>query len=216
MHTLRCLAVATTATGLLTGLPLSNALACDNDRFPCPIVSDAPETTEAPAKSEPAAAARKKATKPRRVRMSVRRISATRHGRRPNEKQHVLPLVPRRSSRRCRSRRRIPAPVAAPVVQAPAPVERNDNPAPAWSAQPSVAPATTNVDGAQIAGPAEATAPALASPVATVDPNEVNELDLVVGPTPAPGPAELSWIKYLLASLGAALAAASTVRFLFV
>src|SRR3954453_20245071 len=61
MRTLSALAVVTTAAGLLTGLPLSNALACDNDRFPCPIVSDAPEMTEAPAKSEPAAAARKKA-----------------------------------------------------------------------------------------------------------------------------------------------------------
>ena len=43
MRTFRALAVVTTAAGLLTGLPLSNALACDNDRFPCPIVSDAPE-----------------------------------------------------------------------------------------------------------------------------------------------------------------------------
>jgi hypothetical protein len=53
--------------------------------------------------------------------------------------------------------------------------------------------------------------------VATVDPNEVNELDLAAAaPTPTPAPAESSWIKYLLATLGAALAAASTVRFLFV
>jgi hypothetical protein len=51
--------------------------------------------------------------------------------------------------------------------------------------------------------------------VATVDPNEVNELDLAAA-APAPAPAESSWIKYLLATLGAALAAASTVRFLFV
>jgi hypothetical protein len=216
MHTLRCLAVATTATGLLTGLPLSNALACDNDRFPCPIVSDAPETTEAPAKSEPAAAARKKATQaaPRQDERATHQGDKARPktereaARAPARAKAVKPEVQEQATD--------PAPVAAPVVQAPAPVERNDNPAPAWSAQPSVAPATTNVDGAQIAGPAEATAPALASPVATVDPNEVNELDLVVGPTPAPGPAESSWIKYLLASLGAALAAASTVRFLFV
>ena len=62
MHTLRALAVAATATGVLTGLPLSHALACDNDRFPCPIVSDAPEAAEAPAKAAPAAPARKKAT----------------------------------------------------------------------------------------------------------------------------------------------------------
>ena len=43
-----------------------------------------------------------------------------------------------------------------------------------------------------------------------VDPNEVNELDLAA--TPAV-PADSSWLSYLLATLGAALAAASTVRF---
>ena len=58
-------------------------------------------------------------------------------------------------------------------------------------------------------------APVAAGSVATVEPNEVNELDLAAA-APTPAPAELSWIKYLLATLGAALAAASTVRFLFV
>ena len=61
MRTLCALAVVTTAAGVITGLPFSTALACDNDRFPCPIVSDAPETTEAPAKAAPGAP-RKKAT----------------------------------------------------------------------------------------------------------------------------------------------------------
>jgi hypothetical protein len=42
-----------------------------------------------------------------------------------------------------------------------------------------------------------------------VDPNELNELD-----APA-GSAESSWLSYLLMTLGGALAAASTVRFLF-
>src|SRR5262249_5009911 len=48
--------------------------------------------------------------------------------------------------------------------------------------------------------------------VKMVDPNEVNELDLAAAPTT---PAESSWLSSLLATLGAALAAASTVRFLF-
>ena len=65
MRTFRALAVVTTAAGLLTGLPLSNALACDNDRFPCPIVSDAPETTEAPSKATSTAPARNKKAAPR-------------------------------------------------------------------------------------------------------------------------------------------------------
>jgi hypothetical protein len=215
MHTLRALAVATTAAGLLTGLPLSNALACDNDRFPCPIVSDAPDTTEAPAKAAPAATARKKATQ-----------AAPRQDERATHQDEKARPKTEREASRAPARAKPAKPevqeqatdsgaVAAPVAQAPAPVEPNGNPAPAWEAQPSVAPATSNV-GAQIAGPAEAIAPALASPVATVDPNEVNELDLAAASTPAPGPGESSWIKYLLATLGAALAAASTVRFLFV
>ena len=45
-----------------------------------------------------------------------------------------------------------------------------------------------------------------------VDPNEVNELDLAAT---LATPAESSWLSSLLATLGAALAAASTVRFLF-
>jgi len=48
--------------------------------------------------------------------------------------------------------------------------------------------------------------------VKMVDPNEVNELDLAAAPIT---PAESSWLSSLLATLGAALAAASTVRFLF-
>jgi hypothetical protein len=45
-----------------------------------------------------------------------------------------------------------------------------------------------------------------------VDANEVNELDLAAAPA---APTESSWLGYLLATLGAALAAASTVRFFF-
>ena len=46
--------------------------------------------------------------------------------------------------------------------------------------------------------------------VKMVDPNEMNELDLAAAPTTA----EASWLSYLLATLGAALAAASSLRFL--
>src|SRR5262245_6488907 len=42
MVTARNLAIVATAAGVLAGMPWSKAQACDNDRFPCPILSEAP------------------------------------------------------------------------------------------------------------------------------------------------------------------------------
>jgi ribonuclease E len=211
MHTLRALAVVTTAAGLLTGLPLSHALACDNDRFPCPIVSDTPETTEAPAKTTSTTPARSKKAAPRQDERAAHQDEKTR------------PKTEREASR-APSRAKVAKPevqeqpvdsaaaAPAPVMQPPAAeAERTDNPAPAVAAWP---PAPANAGTSTPVAAAEGT-PALTAGVATVDPNDVNELDLAAA-APAPAPAESSWIKYLLATLGAALAAASTVRFLFV
>src|SRR5262245_47578070 len=54
MLTPRNLAIVAAAAGALTGLPWSNARACDNDRFPCPIVQEAPtqDSADAPAKAQ--------------------------------------------------------------------------------------------------------------------------------------------------------------------
>lgn len=46
-----------------------------------------------------------------------------------------------------------------------------------------------------------------------VDPNEINELDRAAASAVA---SESPWLKYLLMTLGAALAAASALRFLLV
>ena len=200
MRTFRALAVVTTAAGLLTGLPLSNALACDNDRFPCPIVSDAPETTEAPSKATSTAPARNKKAAPRQdERAAAHQDEKTRPKterdatRAPSRAKAAKPEV---QEQPVDSAAAMPAPVMQPAVAA-------------WP--PAPAGAGTSMPVAAERAPA----PALAAGVATVDPNEVNELDLAAA-APAPAPAESSWIKYLLATLGAALAAASTVRFLFV
>jgi len=214
MRTLRALAVVTTAAGLLTGLPLSNALACDNDRFPCPIVSDTPETTEAPAKATSTAPGRNnKKAAPRPDERAAHQDEKTRPkterdaSRAPSRAKAAKPEV---QEQPVDSAAAAPAPVTQPPA---AEAERTDNPAPAVAAWP---PAPASVGASTPAAAAErAPAPGLAAGVATVDPNEVNELDLAAA-TPAPAPAESSWIKYLLATLGAALAAASTVRFLFV
>ena len=61
MLTPRNLAIVAAAAGAFAGLPLSTAQACDNDRFPCPIVVDsAQEASEAPSRASPAAQPRKK------------------------------------------------------------------------------------------------------------------------------------------------------------
>ena len=213
MRTFRALAVVTTAAGLLTGLPLSHALACDNDRFPCPIVSDTPETTEAPAKATPTTPARSKKAAPRQdERAAAHQDEKTRPKterdatRAPSRAKAAKPEV---QEQPVDSAAAMPAPVMQPPA---AEAERKDNPAPAVAAWP---PAPAGAGTSMPVAAERAPAPALAAGVATVDPNEVNELDLAAA-APAPTPAESSWIKYLLATLGAALAAASTVRFLFV
>jgi hypothetical protein len=214
MRTLCALAVVTTAAGVITGLPFNTALACDNDRFPCPIVSDAPETTEAPAKAAPGAP-RKKATNQAAPRQDERATLQDEKPRPKSEREAARAPSRAKAAKPEKQEQAVDSPAVAPaaVTAAPADAQRTENPAPAMTAWP-VAP-TPSSAGVPVAAAGEApTAPALANGVATVDPSEVNELDLAAAPTPAP--AESSWIKYLLATLGAALAAASTVRFLFV
>jgi hypothetical protein len=213
MRTLCALAVVTTAAGVITGLPFSTALACDNDRFPCPIVSDAPETTDAPAKAAPGAPSRKKATNQAAPRQDERATLQDEKARPKSEREAARAPSRAKAAKPEKQEQAVDSGAVAPaaVTPAPAEVQQTENPAPAMTAWP-VAP-TTSSAGVPVATET-ATAPALTGGVATVDPNEVNELDLAAAPTP--GPAESSWIKYLLATLGAALAAASTVRFLFV
>jgi hypothetical protein len=50
MLTLRSLAIAMAAAGVLAGLPARSAQACDNDRYPCPVVAQ-PQETDAPVRS---------------------------------------------------------------------------------------------------------------------------------------------------------------------
>ena len=50
MLTLRSLAIAMAAAGVLAGLPARSAQACDNDRYPCPVVAQ-PQEADAPVRS---------------------------------------------------------------------------------------------------------------------------------------------------------------------
>ena len=47
MLTLRSLAIAMAAAGVLAGLPARSAQACDNDRYPCPVVAQPQEADAA-------------------------------------------------------------------------------------------------------------------------------------------------------------------------
>src|SRR5258708_27789636 len=59
MLTLRSLAIAMAAAGVLSGLPARSAQACDNDRYPCPVVAQPQETDAA----VPSPQSRKKASR---------------------------------------------------------------------------------------------------------------------------------------------------------
>ncbi|HEY6992929.1 MAG TPA: hypothetical protein VH397_04400 [Xanthobacteraceae bacterium] len=233
MLTPRNLAIVAAAAGAFAGLPLSTAQACDNDRFPCPIVADSPtpETAEAPSRASPAAQPRKKASQ------------SARQGDKPTAKVErdasQAPARPKASKPPVHEQAEAPpkagkppapeqvdnssaqkAAEAAPAALPPADQSRIGSAEPSESAPaPAAALAPASADGTGVvpsaSDAAATTQSAAADGVHVVDPNEVNELDLAAA-DPAPPPAESSWLSYLLMTLGGALAAASTVRlFLF-
>jgi hypothetical protein len=67
MFILRRIAVVAAGTGMLAILPAIDAHACDDDRFPCPVVSSEAvlqETADTPLKPAPLVQQRKKSTEP--------------------------------------------------------------------------------------------------------------------------------------------------------
>src|SRR5262245_26508965 len=192
----RILAIAMAALGVLSALSLSGARACDNDRYPCPIVSQIEDTAGAAARSP--APARKKASraapqdeKPR----AKTEAEASRGGSRTTK---VNPPGREQTSASGPQKSEDPAP-------APNEVAREETPVSAGAAGAA----------AQATGAEEAPPVAAANEVRVVDPNELNELDLAATSAAPAGSAESSWLSYLLMTLGGALAAASTVRFVF-
>jgi hypothetical protein len=213
MLTLRSLAIAMAGAGVLAGLSVASAQACDNDRYPCPVVAQPQEAADAAARPP-----RKKASR------------AARH----DEKARAADEKARAKAERQASQAPSQANAATPGVQGQAAdsgskkagglvpalneeVGRDESPvaaaAAAWLVLPDTAGAgAQGAAGEQRAAPDDATPAVPANGVKMVDPSEVNELDLAAAPAMA---AESSWLSYLLATLGAALAAASTVRFFF-
>lgn len=201
MLTLRSLAIAMAAAGVLAGLPARSAQACDNDRYPCPVVAQPQEADAAVPQSS------KKASRAARRDEKARAKAEQQSSQAPSQTNSAPP----EQAADARSRK---ARGLVPALNAE--VGRNESPvsaaAAAWRVLPDAARAGAQATaGEQDAAGDDATPTVPASGVKMVDPNEVNELDLAAAPTT---PAESSWLSSLLATLGAALAAASSLRFL--
>jgi hypothetical protein len=202
MLTLRSLAIAMAAAGVLAGLPARSAQACDNDRYPCPVVAQ-PQEADAAVRSPPS---RKKAS---RAAPQDEKARAKAERQTSQAQSQTNPAAQEQAANAASRKGRGVVPARNEEAG------RNKNPAAAAASLVRPDAARTGAQGA--AGEPDAltddaipTVPA--SGVKIVDPNEVNELDLVAT---LATPAESSWLRSLLATLGAALAAASTVRFLF-
>jgi hypothetical protein len=214
---LRTLAIVIAGAGIFACLPLANAWACDDDRYPCPIRLEAliQETVQAPdqlAPDEP----QKKSAQPQK---KAKQPAST------NEKAHL---------KRDREAPRTPvgAKVSKPAVSEQAPdagSQKAPEAAPAAVASPradeqplndesrggsllatagTAWPVSPITEGAAStpAATSISTADAASNAVQLLDPNEVNELDRAAS-------VESSWVNYLLWMLGAALAAALAMWF---
>ena len=190
------LAIAMAAFGVLSSLPLTSARACDNDRYPCPIVSQTEDAAGVAARSP--APARKKASRAARQDEKPRATTEGDASRASSRTTKPILPVQEQTSVSGPQKSEDPAPVLNEVAREQPPVT-----APSAGAT------------AQAAGGDEATPVAAANEVRVVDPNELNELDVAAASTAPAGSAGSSWLSYLLMTLGGALAAASTVRFLF-
>ena len=216
MLTLRTLAIVVTGAGVFAGLPLTDARACDDDRYPCPVRLEAltQETADVPTPPALSAQPQKKAKQPAG----------------PNEKAHAKrereapqatarakvskPAVQEQTTDSVSQKAQEPNPAVVPSPRADEPRngERWDErlvttAGTAW-------PVLPNTEGAGVSAPGatggEPTETANANTMQLVDPNEVNDLDRAAAATVS---TESSWSTYLLLILGAALAAASAMWF---
>jgi hypothetical protein len=206
MFTLRTMAIVVTGAGMFAGLPLTNAQACDDDRFPCPVVSEAQqETAEAPAKPTPSAKPRKKANPVAVDKKAQPKVTATRPktSKPAVQEQAAAPIAPQTSI----SQNAAEAPPAV-VPQAPKEGPNEGLVAVAGTDWP----ASPNADGVSTTGAktADAAQAAPANALQVIDANEFSDLDRADIATTL---ATSSWTIYLLLILGAALAAGSAIWF---
>lgn len=209
------LALITTAA--LANLLLINApaRACDNERYPCPVVE-----AQEPARPAPAAQPRKKAERPapaaKREEKPAPRSAAHATEEKPAAREETGNDVAHDAAENDPPKKRVagagPTPSLVPWWRVERSlndeVDRNESPVSSSAAAWLILPNTEVAAEPQQAAPEVAEAPA-ADDVRVVDSSEVNELDLAA---PAP-PAAPLWLYYLLAALSGAVAAASILRF---
>jgi hypothetical protein len=195
MPTPRRLAILIAGAAVLASLSASPVRACDNDRYPCPVVAQ-PET---PAKSS--------ATSRKRTTHTARQEKA-----RATHDAQALPSVAKDAAngqgQAAVSRsKRAANPASASTLNER--IDRKESQVSAAAAAWLVG-ANAGETAAESAVGNDAAAAVPANTVQLVDPHEPNELDLAAA---SPPPAQSSWLSSLLATLGAALAAASALRF---
>ena len=223
MLTLRTLAIVTIGAGVLAGLPLTGAQACDDDRYPCPIRVPQ-ETADAPAQAAPSAQPQRKASQPARP---TAKAQAKPEREAPRATARAKPSKPAAQEQAAEPSSQKGAEAAPAMVPPPRAdqslndASRGESPVAAaaagWPALPATegagagAPAAMSADATE-AAKTNAVANAATNPAQVVDPNEVNDLDRAAA---ASVPGESSWLTYLLLILATALAAASAFWFFF-
>jgi hypothetical protein len=203
-------AIVTTAA--LAGLLLINAQAraCDNERYPCPVVAE----TQEPARTTTAAPPRKKAERPaKREEKATPRSAARANDEKPAAREESGDDLRRDGAENDPPKTRVAGPTPALVPwwrverSLNDEVDRNESPVSSSAAAWLILPNPEVAADSQTAP--DVTEASATDGVRVVDASEVNELDLAA---PAP-PAAPRWLYYLLAALSGTVAAASTVRF---
>jgi hypothetical protein len=223
MLSLRTLAIVITGAGIFAGLPLTDARACDDDRYPCPVRSEAltQETADAPIQPAPSAQPQKKSAQPQKKAKQPAVPNEKPHAKREREAPQATarakatkPTVQEQTTDSVSQKapEADPAVVPSPRSDEPLNGERRDEglvttAETAWPVLPNTEGTDVKVPGATSGDPTEA---ADTNAVQLVDPNEINDIDRAAAATVS---TESSWSIYLLLILGAALAAASAVWF---
>jgi hypothetical protein len=206
---LRTFAIVIAGAGIFASLPLTNARACDDDRYPCPIRSEAliQETVQAPdqpAPDEPqkkSAQPQKKAKQPASTKANAKRDREA-PPRTPAGAKVSKPAVPEQAP--AVSQKALdaaPTAVASPRADEQALNDESRGGSLLTTAGAAWPVFSNGTQGARDTPAATSinTADAASNAVQVVDPNEVNELDREAS-------VESSWVNYLLWVLGAALA----------
>ena len=214
---LHTFAIVIAGAAILASLPLTNARACDDDRYPCPIRSEAliEETVQAPDQLAPDQQ-QKKSAQPQKKAKQPAPTNEKAHAKRDREAPRTTT-----SAKVSKPAVREQAPDAEPqkaVEAAPAviaspradeqPLNDESQGGSLLSTAGTAWPVSLINEGAADTAAATSinTADAASNAVQLVDPNEVNELGRAAS-------AESSLLNYLLWTLGAALTAAFAMWF---